>query len=314
MSRETRNTAYEGLDESVLRRWPLPMPPADGDKEERGRVLIVAGSSEMPGVAVLCANAALRAGAGKVTIATGAQAAAGVALALPECRVISLPEKAGGGLADDAARSLDGISAAQDAILIGPGMQDEAAVLAFTRAATAKLKAAKLVLDAYAMGLVADYCDYSDHSARRAVPPANRVLLTPHAGELAHLTGIAKEAIAENPEPLALRAAEKWNAIVALKGAVTLIATAAGRGWRHRGEAIGLSASGTGDALAGIIVGLAARGACLEQAAAWGVVLHAQAARCLASRLGPIGYLARELPAEIPALMHRLRPLGEAGE
>ena len=298
--------AYENLDQSLLLRWPLPMPPAEGDKEERGRALIVAGSAEMPGVAVLCASAALRAGAGKVTIATGAQCARAVALAMPECRVIGLQENAEGGFASESVRSLEGLIEAQDALLIGPGMQHEASVLAFTSAAMKGLKRAKLVLDAYAMGVV---CERSQRGA-----PQHDILLTPHAGEFAHLTGLAKEAIAQNRASAALEAAEQWQALVALKGAVTLIATPRGRGWRHRGENVGLSASGTGDTLAGIIVGLAARGACLEQAAAWAVVLHALAAKQLESRFGPLGYLARELSAEIPPLMHALRARSEAEE
>jgi ADP-dependent NAD(P)H-hydrate dehydratase len=81
---------------SALRNWPLPMPSTDGDKEERGRVLVIAGSRAMPGAVILAATAALRAGAGagKLTIATGASVAQLVALAIPESRVIELPETA----------------------------------------------------------------------------------------------------------------------------------------------------------------------------------------------------------------------------
>ena len=70
---------------------------------------------------------------------------------------------------------------------------------------------------------------------------------------------------------------------------------------------MGLGVSGSGDALAGIIVGLAARGATLEQAAAWGVLMHARAGARLESRFGPLGYRAAEIVDEIPALMHGLR-------
>lgn len=310
---------FERLDPERLADWPLPMPPEDGDKEERGRVLIVAGSPEMPGVALLCATAALRAGAGKVTIATGAGCAPMVALAMPECRVIGLRENGAGGFPADAARALDGVVQTQDAVLIGPGMQDETSVLDFVGALVPRLGRAKLLLDAYAMGIVctpdahglssaAEFDASADASPLAAQSGGSRVLITPHAGELAHLTGADKAAISENSALAAQRAAVEWNCIVALKGAQTHIATPDKRGWRHTAGRIGLSASGTGDALAGLIVGLAARGASLEQAAAWGVVIHALAAERLEARLGPLGYMAREIAGEIPGLLHELRP------
>jgi ADP-dependent NAD(P)H-hydrate dehydratase len=94
--------------------------------------------------------------------------------------------------------------------------------------------------------------------------------------------------------------------VVALKGARTLIGTPDGKCWEHRGGNSGLGVSGSGDTLAGIIGGLIARGAPLAQAAVWGVALHARAGEALAGKSGPIGYLARDLSAEVPRLMHRL--------
>jgi hydroxyethylthiazole kinase-like uncharacterized protein yjeF len=131
------------------------------------------------------------------------------------------------------------------------------------------------------------------------------VLLTPHAGEMAHLTGIAKEEIGGAPERIALEAAQRWNAVVALKGARTVIAAPGGDRWQHDGGNVGLATSGSGDVLAGIIAGLAARGADLTQAASWGVALHARAGERLAERLGKLGYLARELYDEIPTLLEQ---------
>ena len=136
--------------------------------------------------------------------------------------------------------------------------------------------------------------------------PRPASLLTPHAGEMAHLTGATKEAVSADPERHAREAALRWNAVVALKGATTYIATPDGDCWRHVGSQPGLGTSGSGDVLAGIIVGLMARGVPLAQAAVWGIALHAHAGRALAERLGPIGYLARELPAEIPILLDKL--------
>src|SRR5207253_5390376 len=106
---------YKRIDEAYLRASPLPTPDDDGDKEERGRVLIVAGSRELSGAAVLAGTAALRAGAGKLAIASGESVAALVAQALPEARVIGLPETNDGGFAADGVRLLSKYAEKADA-------------------------------------------------------------------------------------------------------------------------------------------------------------------------------------------------------
>ncbi|GJI94162.1 ADP-dependent (S)-NAD(P)H-hydrate dehydratase [Duganella caerulea] len=336
------DTSAEATDinAGMLRDWPLPMPDGDADKEVRGHLLIVAGSREMPGAVLLAATAALRAGAGKLTIATAASAAVALGVALPEARVIGLQETpdgglridgdglvgAGGGLLDDRAGLLDddtglledrggllhegggllhesGDGAAlreacqcASAVLIGPGMQDDAASAALVGALLPHCAHAPLILDAAGMRIAAT-------DGHRFDSP---VLLTPHAGELASLTGADKQDIASQPEAAARQAAQRWHAWVALKGATTAIATPQGALWRHKGGNTGLAISGSGDALAGLIAGLAARGAALEQAASWGVALHAMAGEQLSLRHGPLGYLAREISAEVPALLRAL--------
>ncbi|MBA3253388.1 MAG: NAD(P)H-hydrate dehydratase [Burkholderiaceae bacterium] len=287
------------VDDACLRGWPLPQPDADGDKEERGRVLVIAGSREMPGALILAANAALNAGAGKLTVATAASVARLVATALPEARVIELAETEAGGTDRSAIERVRQLLPHVDAVLIGPGMQDEPAVCEFCAGLLDHLSTSTLVLDAAAMGVV-----------RGPAPTiesfASATILTPHAGELAHLTGDDKEAICDRPASAALGAARHWNAIVALKGATTFIAAPDGSLWRHAGGNVGLAISGSGDVLAGLIAGLASRGVPPAQAAVWGVALHARAGEQLATRSGPLGYLARDLSAEVPALMAAL--------
>jgi hydroxyethylthiazole kinase-like uncharacterized protein yjeF len=304
------NSRITHLDDALLRAWPLPMPSSDGDKEERGRILVIAGSREMPGAVILAATAALHAGAGKLTIATGASVAQLVALAIPESRVIELPETAAGGIAATAVDALGALAARFDAVLIGPGMQDESATCAFVLALLPKLGGTKVVLDACAMNVARrqlQAVDAHNHAQQKYVASfAGPVLLTPHAGEMAHLTAVDKDTVLANPAEAARNAARRWNATVALKGASTFIAEPGGKVWRHDGGNVGLAISGSGDTLAGIIAGLAARGASLEQACAWGVALHARAGDRLAERFGPLGYLARDLAAQVPALMHTL--------
>ena len=304
MNRDTRPTAIQTVDNDSLRAWPLPMPCADGDKEIRGHVLILGGSREMPGAVILAATAALRAGAGKLTIATGASVAQLVALAIPEARVIGLRETPEGGFLREAMDTLDPLADKVDAMLIGPGMQDEAATAALVRALLPRLIGTAVVLDACAMGIILHPDQGHEHDGpfRFELP----VVVTPHAGEMAHLTGIDKESILADPDSHAGQAARGWNAVVALKGARTVIGAPDGSRWQHEGGNVGLAISGSGDTLAGIIAGLAARGAPLEQAACWGVALHARAGERLAERMGLLGYLAREIPAEIPGLMEQI--------
>jgi hydroxyethylthiazole kinase-like uncharacterized protein yjeF len=289
------------VDAALLRAWPLPAPTPDADKEDRGHVLVLGGSREMPGAVILAATAALRAGAGKLTIATGASVAQLVALAIPEARVLGLAETETGGFTRDAVAALDPLAERITAILVGPGMRDEPATAALVHALLPRLHGTdtSVVLDACAMGAVLYPPDGQPAPMRFAQP----LVLTPHAGEMAHLTGIPKEDILAAPDRLALAAAARWNAVVALKGARTVVAAPDGERWQHEGGNAGLATSGSGDVLAGLVAGLAARGATLAQATCWGVALHAQAGVRLAARLGPLGYLARELADEIPALL-----------
>ncbi len=284
------------LDAAALRGWPLPALDDTADKEARGRLLVVAGSREIPGAAVLAATAALRVGAGKLAIATAESVAASMAFAMPEARVIPLPETPAGGLRAEAvdrlARSLEGARA----LLVGPGLMDRAATCALVAALLPLARGKAVVLDALAM-------DAAVHLGRFDEP----VLLTPHAGEMAHLTGLDKDAVQRDPQAAAAQAACRWNAVVAAKGPATLIAAPDGGLWRHVGGNAGLATSGSGDTLAGAIAGLAARGAPLAQACAWGVALHARAGEQLAQRVAPVGYLAREIADAMAGVLRDLQ-------
>lgn len=292
----TAAPAWTTLDAGLLRRWPLPEVPADADKEARGRVLVIAGSREIPGAALLAATGALRAGAGKLVIATAASVAQGMALAVPEARVIALPETAAGSFAPGAARLLEDSAQHTGAALVGPGLMDPAGTCDFVADLLPLLRDVPVVLDALAMDVMRGHRRFEQ-----------QLLLTPHAGEMAHLRGDSKAGVGEAPEQAVVAAARDWGATVALKGASTLIATPRGGRWRHDGGHPGLATSGSGDVLAGLIAGLAAQQVPLDQACAWGVVLHAMAGAALGRRIGPLGFLARELPGEIPALLRRLQ-------
>jgi hydroxyethylthiazole kinase-like uncharacterized protein yjeF len=283
----------------LLQGWPLPSPSDDDDKEGRGRVLVAAGSPELPGTAILAATAALRAGAGKLRIATVASIAPHVGIAVPEARVVALAETERGAIAPDAAARLADLANDCQAALLGPGLADTDTIRALLRGLLPRLRDVTVILDSEAMMAAATCPD-----ALRALP--TRPILTPHAGEMAGMLGIAKDRVAADRIGTAREAAERFRAIVALKGAGTVIATPNGDIWSNRSGNVGLATSGSGDTLSGIIAGLAARGADPAQATVWGVYLHGAAGDGLAERLGPLGFLARELLAEIPVLMAEL--------
>lgn len=280
----------------LLRRWPLPQPDAAGDKEARGQVLVVGGAPVMAGAVTLAALAALRAGAGKLKIATGASVARLVATAVPEAYVAALPESAGGGIDPRAAAELAELAGKVRVLVIGPGMVDHDAVARLLRDLVPRLPETALVLDAAAFAPLPAHPDLL-HSCRE------QVVLTPHAGEMATLLGVAKEEVEADSRAAARRAAARFRAVVALKGAETVIAAPDGATYRDRSGNVGLATSGSGDTLSGIIAGLLARGAAPLQAAAWGVHVHGRAGDHLARTMAPLGYLARELLAAIPPIV-----------
>jgi hydroxyethylthiazole kinase-like uncharacterized protein yjeF len=281
-------TATIKVTPALLRKWPLPDPQQSESKEDRGRVLIVGGTRRTPGAVSLAAIAALRSGAGKLQVACGEDVALALAVALPEAMVIGLKVDPRGHVT---ACSDEVLHAARqtDALLVGPGMDDSAR----TRRVATKLvgtSTATVVLDAGALRA---------HSAKSA----GRVVLTPHLGEMAALTGETTQRLNRDLCGVAHDFALNEDVTLVLKGPVTCIAAADGRVWLHDGGSVGLGTSGSGDVLAGVIAGLAARGASPEQAAVWGVWLHGKAGQALSSKQGLVGFLAREIPGEIPGLL-----------
>ena len=288
------------VTEALLRTHPLPDHDGGGSKEARGTVLVVGGSVEVPGGALLAAVGALRAGAGKLQIATVRAAAVGMGLAVPEALVMGLPETEAGGIAPEAAERLAKRATHADAVLIGPGMMDPDATAQLVAGLLDRLDGLAIVLDAGAL---------HDLQARRDAlrRHAGRVILTPHAGEMARLLDIPRAEVETDPLLAARHTASLLGCTVVMKGAQTHVVTPQGEAWLFQGGTIGLATSGSGDTLAGVVTGLAARGAPPLWAAIWGVYLHGTAGRRLMDRHGGVGFLARELLAEVPGLMAGLQ-------
>jgi hydroxyethylthiazole kinase-like uncharacterized protein yjeF len=259
----------------VLREWPLPDP--QGDKEARGTVLVAGGSRANPGAVLLAGVAALRAGAGRLQLAVEASTATALSIAVPEAKVIGLPD-------DD---QLTGHAAGADVLALGPGLHDiEDTARLMRQVLTVVRRDAGVVLDAYALGALS-----KDPEMLAGGP--DRVVLTPNVTEAEVLLG------REPGDDLAAAAralAERYGATVSLYGH---IAAPDGRSWTEESGDAGLGTSGSGDVRAGIVAGLLARGCEPAQAACWGAFAHAASGQRLAPRFGRTGFLARELVDEV---------------
>jgi ADP-dependent NAD(P)H-hydrate dehydratase len=282
-----------------LRQMPLP-DPVEGDKKARGNVLVVAGGRDVPGAAALAGVAALRAGAGRLQIATCIRNATALAMSVPEALLLGLPETPTGGIDPAAVPELMPLLESADAVLLGPGMQDEDAIADLTTAILQKVaRGPGFVLDA---GAIKNLYGGRDLLKRHE----GRIVITPHAGEMAGLMGIERSEVESDPIRIAHQAAVDLHAIVALRGARTFIISPQEKPSVCRDGNVGLATSGSGDVLAGVIAGLLARGAPAFVAACWGVYLHAKAGDHLSETIGPLGFLARELLPEIPRIMGKL--------
>jgi len=281
------------LDRAALDEHPLP-PVVDGDKNSKGRILVLAGSRDVPGAALLTATAAMRAGAGKLRIATVESAAPHLAMAMPEAMVVGLPEAKDGGFAPAAVDAIGDLSASADAIIAGPGVKRSDVCKRMT----------DLLLEADA-ALALDVAFLRTLQPIRQRERDQLSILLPNADELAALLDCDREEIGRDPVGCGLRAAKLYQSIILVKGVTSYVVTPDGKCWIYEGGAPGLGVSGSGDVLAGIVGGLLARGAEPVNALLWSVWLHGEAGAQLATKVGPIGFLAREIADEIPVLLPR---------
>jgi ADP-dependent NAD(P)H-hydrate dehydratase len=292
---EVQNTI---LTPTALREWALPSGAES--KYDRGRVVVIGGARHTPGAALLAGTAALRVGAGRLSMAVAESVAVPLAVAMPESGVIGLPESSAGSVLGGNLEAVRREVTAAHALVIGSGLDDgdEAGRLVLgvlTMLAEADATPAVL-LDAFALGalpgLMAERADLLQAWG-------GDLVLTPNKAEAARLLG---RDIRDQESDLA-EIADHFQAVVTCFG---LIAAPNGKRWMiGSGQAV-LSTSGSGDVLAGAIGGLLARRADADQAACWGTHLHATAGDRLAARIGPTGSLARELADELPVVLAEL--------
>lgn len=293
----------------------VPARPSRGHKGTFGKLLVIAGSLDYAGAALLVCRAAGRAGAGLVTLAIpeslqplfAAKVVEATTMALPEDDVEEVdPEPA-------LARILDHD---HDAIVLGPGLRPGLATTELVRqllVAGDEESPAPIVLDAEALRSMATLGDWWSVATRPAV-------LTPHPGEFARLRAGASVAATDDGDlgaddaaraAAARDAAAAWGHVVVLKGARTVIADPDGTLSVAPFENPALATGGTGDVLAGTIGALLAQGLEPAAAARLGVYLHGLAGESVRDRMGDAGVLASDLPDAIPAARRRLAAIAE---
>jgi len=297
----------------------LPKRPADAHKYTFGRVLVIAGSVTCPGAASLATAAAARVGAGLVVLGVGRSAQHGPGR-IPEVVLQILPEAEWGYLGEAAAEEVRQHLAGTSALLLGPGIGRDDTTRQFvcrllgvsrtgehpvgfatgaTPAEPPPTALPPLVLDADALTLLAGVERWWQHL------PVGSAVLTPHAGEMARLLGVA--VLDGDHLAIATNAAKQWRQVVVLKGATTVIADPTGQCVHLSAPNPALATAGTGDVLAGCIAGLLAQGMPPFAAALAGVFIHAQAGAEVARDIGDTGALASDLLPRLPLVIKALR-------
>lgn len=274
-------------------RAHFPPRPRDAHKGSYGHLLILAGSLGKTGAAALAATAALRGGAGLVTVATAASQQPIVAGLLLEAMTATLPETAARSIASAAFDEARALADARDAVALGPGLGLDADTQAFARRVIAEA-ARPMVVDADALTAAAGAPDVW----RKA--PAPRVV-TPHPGEMARLAGTTVDAVQRDRIGCARDFARAHGVVVALKGAVTVVAAPDGRVWLNPTGNPGLASGGTGDVLTGLTGAFLARGLDPVAACQAAVYLHGRAGDLAAASVGEESLIARDVIAALPA-------------
>jgi hydroxyethylthiazole kinase-like uncharacterized protein yjeF len=281
----------------VVRAALKPLPK-DADKETRGRVLVVGGSLRYPGATLLASRAALRCGAGLVTIAAGRSVVEAIAGEDPNVTFFPLAETQPGVVATGAAAQLSTVTRERlRALLIGPGLAHAPGTDDFVVAALRNARAIPTVIDADGLNALART------EAWRDMLPA-RTILTPHDGEAARLAGRVVPAGAARIA-FAERHAREWGAVVALKGPVTVVSDGK-KTYVHDQPNPTLGVGGSGDALGGAILAFVARGLTALAAAAAGVWVHGRAGALLAAEIGESGVLATEIVDALPRALREI--------
>lgn len=284
-------------------QW-MPPRPASSHKGSYGRVLVVAGSTGMTGAAALASEAALRAGAGLVTLAIPKHLNPILEGLLPEVMTLPLPETDAGSLAASATASILEFAKKTKSILaIGPGLSQHPETVSFVHQLIREHRESGLALR---MVIDADGLNALAHASEIISLLNSETVLTPHPGEMARLTKTLVPTLERDRIGTAQQFASEHGVTLVFKGAPTVTSTPNGHLWVNSTGNPGMATGGMGDVLTGIIAGLMAQGISSESAAALGVYLHGLSGDIAAERLGMHGLTASDVLKTVPQAISSL--------
>jgi NAD(P)H-hydrate epimerase len=275
----------------LVKEW-LPNRRSSAHKGDFGRVLVVAGSRGMTGAASLCGEAALRTGAGLVTVAVPETLHSIMEAKLTEVMTAPLPDSGNGKLVREAKQRIISLLEDKDVLAIGPGLSTDPEVVALVKELLPAVRV-PCVLDADALNALA-----GDGEALRKVQAP--IVVTPHPGEMARLTGTKIREIQQDRLTVAANAAAAWNVVVLLKGARTVVAAPKGAVYINPTGNPGMATAGSGDVLTGAVAALIAQGLEPSRAAAAAAYIHGLAGDLAARRKGMMGLLAGDIAGALP--------------
>ncbi len=267
---------------------------ADSHKGTYGHLLVLAGSPGKSGAAVLCAEAALRAGSGLVTLGVPNSIAPAVEEKTTEVMSVSLKDSKDGTFHPDAHEEvLRELDRKKTALAVGPGISTSKSAEKFLKKVITQCEV-PVTLDADALNIISKTPDI----LKKTKVPA---VITPHPGEMARLCGVRTKQVQDDRIGTSTRFSEKYGCYVVLKGARTVVTTPGGEVFINPTGNSAMATAGTGDVLTGIIGGLAAQGYDCLQSCLLGVFLHGHAADLLLEETGTAGFTASEISRKIPA-------------
>lgn len=273
----------------------LPRRSPHAHKGECGKVLVVAGSEGLTGAAALCSRAAMRAGAGVVTLGIPEALNPVMEVKLTEVMTMPLPGGDGKRLYPEAVGLIEERMAGYDVLALGPGLGT----------ADPTAEAVREILCRVDKPVVLDADGINCLSGQEGVIRERRgpTVMTPHPGELGRLLGMESAEVQGARLDAAVEAAARTGCVVVLKGANTVIAEAGGRAFFHPLAMPGLATAGSGDVLTGCVAALWAQGMEPLHAAVCGVVLHGKAAQLAAELVGKVGMVAGDLVSHLPLVL-----------
>jgi hydroxyethylthiazole kinase-like uncharacterized protein yjeF len=281
-----------------LIRDAFPPRPPDAHKGNTGHLLVVAGSTGKTGAAALTAMSALRAGAGLVTLGVPVSLNPVLETRVVEAMTYPLPETDGGMLDETSFDIIMELLSDKKGLALGPGIGVSDRTRTLVQRIVREVKT-PMVIDADGLNCISGQTQILKN---RTGP----VILTPHPGEMARLTGKTSRAVQNDRINCAREFAGEFNVHLVLKGARTVIAHPDGSVFINPTGNSGMASGGMGDVLTGVIAGLVVQGLSPESAAHAGVYLHGAAADALAKTVGPIGFLASEVMNTVPEQIGKL--------